>query len=150
MGSRILREVRHHENRRDVAGKLSPEGEWSSSITPTNPLENHSLRRKSLLVSNPDLPNHSFNDSPTARSESPWRSLSARSQLSEGHRGLGRGGDLAKTREQSQASCRPRAPGSWQQLLPWPSTETPGPSCKHTSLTGLRANVTGNSDSLCI
>lgn len=57
-----------------MAGKLPAEGEWSSSITPTNPLENPP-RRKSLLVSNPDLPKHSFNDSPTARSESPWSSL---------------------------------------------------------------------------
>ena len=59
---------------------------------------------------------HSFSDYPTARSETPWSLLGAHSGLSEGHEVSGRGGDLAKTMEQSWASCRPRTPGTWH----WP------------------------------
>ena len=59
---------------------------------------------------------HSFSDYLTARSETPWSLLGAHSGLSEGHEVSGRGGDLAKTTEQSWASCRPRTPGTWH----WP------------------------------
>ena len=86
-----------------------PPGEWTS--------------RKSLLVSNLALPDYSSSDRPTARSETLWSSLGAHSGLSKGHGGSARAGDLAKAMVQSQASCRPRAPGSWQRLLPGPYTE---------------------------
>lgn len=78
--------------------------------------------RKSLLVSNPGFPNHSFSDHPIARSETSWSSLGAHSGLSGGLRGSGRGGDLAKTMEQS-GLLQTRAPSSWQRLLPQPYTE---------------------------
>ena len=81
-----------------------PPGEWTS--------------RKSLLVSNPGLPDHSFSDRSIARSETSWSSFGAHSGLSEKHRGSGRGGDLAKTLEPSRTSCKPRAPGTWYWPLP--------------------------------
>lgn len=95
----------------------------------------------------PGSPQHSFSDYPTVRSETLWSLLGAHSGPSEGHEVSGRGGDLAKTLEQSRASCKPRVPGTWYWPFPSFTQKMPGPSCKHASFSGLTANVTGSSHS---
>ena len=104
-----------------MVGKTSPEGECSSGITlPPESLENGppgSPSRKSLLVSYLDLPNTA---SVTIQQQG-QRLFGACSVLIQGSvKDTEAQGELVTWPRpcNSQASCRPRAPGSWQRLLP--------------------------------
>lgn len=129
-----------------MAGKLSPEGEWSSGITPPpNPLENGPPGSPSSCL---------IQVSPTAAlvivQQPGQRLFGAHSVLIQGSaRDTEAQGELLQLWPRPWNRVRPPAdpgrPAPGSSSFPGLTQKMPGSSCKHASFSGLRANVTGNS-----